>query len=74
MPGLVQKLENEERLRAYANLKLHKPVEAVLAKLGVNGEFALAGGKSGFRMDCGLRTATPKTHRTCTSNYSFACC
>ena len=36
-------VENEERLRGYANFMLHKPVEEVLAKLGVNGEFALAG-------------------------------
>lgn len=36
-------VENEERLRGYASMMLHKPVEEVLAKLGVNGGFALAG-------------------------------
>jgi hypothetical protein len=30
---------NEERIRAYATVMLHKPVEDALAKLGMNGEF-----------------------------------
>ena len=37
-------VENEESLRSFANFALHKPVQKVLEKLGVNGWFASPGG------------------------------
>jgi len=35
---------NEEKIRAHATYALHTPVQDVLEKLGVNGDFALLGG------------------------------
>jgi hypothetical protein len=37
-------VENEEKIRTHATVALHEAVEKVLAKLGVNGWFALPGG------------------------------
>jgi len=37
-------VENEESLRSYATWALHKPVQKVLEKLGVNGRFRASGG------------------------------
>ncbi len=42
-PGILGPiLESEESLRSYATYTLHKPVEKVLEKLGVNGRFRLS--------------------------------
>ena len=37
-------MDSEEEIRSYASFALHKPVEQVLEKLGVNGRFAPSGG------------------------------
>ena len=37
-------VESEEKIRTHATVALHEAVEGVLAKLGVNGWFALPGG------------------------------
>ena len=35
---------NEEGIRTYATVMLHKPVEGILGKFGMNGEFELSAG------------------------------